>query len=119
MDQLSRWQRLTVIFFGTWMLSVLALSTYEYATSKDGTFTGLVFPLKSIMLTAGETNQDGDEPKSRAIGQGREPAIATERVIHWGILVGALILPFAVLLGITLLSKVLSWVFRDFGKSSS
>jgi hypothetical protein len=112
MAKLNGWQKLTVILVGTWMLSVLALSTYEYATSKDGTFTGLVFPLKSIILPA-------IEPNSRAIGQGREPAIATERVVHWRILVGALTLPFAILLGISLLSRVLSWVFRRFGKSSS
>jgi hypothetical protein len=130
MARLSRWQRLAVVVVGTWMLAVLTLSTYEYATSKDGTFIGLVFPLKSIMSRAGEANPDSDsveknkppegvEAKSGAIGQDREPAISTERVVHWRMLVGALTLPFAVLLGISLLSSVLSWVFRGFGKSSN
>jgi hypothetical protein len=112
MAKLSGWQRFAIVFIGTWMLSVLALSTYEYATSKDGTFIGLVFPLESIMSRAGEAN-------SRAIGQGREPPNATERVIRWRILVLALIFPFAVLLGVSLLSKVLSRVFRGSGKSSN
>jgi polyferredoxin len=103
MAKLSGWQRFTVVLIGTWMLSVAALSTYEYATSKDGTFIGLVFPLQSIMSTA-------DEPKSKAIGQGRESEIATERFVRWRILVGALVLPFATLLGISLLSKFASWL---------
>jgi hypothetical protein len=112
MAKLSGWQRFAIVLIGTWMLSVVALSTYEYATSKDGAFIGLVFPLKSIMSTA-------DETKSRTVGHGREPEIATERVVRWRILVGALVLPFAVLLGVSLLSKVLSRVFRGFGKSSN
>lgn len=130
MEKLSGWQRLAVVLIGTWMFSVLALSTYEYATSKDGTFTGLVYPLKSILPPAGETNPagesveknkapEGGEAKSRAIGHGREPAIATEGMVHWRVLVGALTLPFAVLLGVSLLSKILSWVSRGFGKSSN
>jgi hypothetical protein len=112
MARLSRWQRLAVVVVGTWMLAVLTLSTYEYATSKDGTFIGLVFPLKSIMSRAGEE-------KPGAIEQDREPAISTERVVHWRMLVGALTFPFAVLLGISLLSSVLSWISRGFGKSSN
>jgi polyferredoxin len=101
MAKLSGWQRFTVVLIGTWMLSVAALSTYEYTTSKDGTFIGLVFPLQSIMSIA-------DEKESRAIGQGRKPEIASERFVRWRILVGALVLPFATLLGISLLSKLAS-----------
>jgi hypothetical protein len=101
MAKLSGWQRFTVVLIGTWMLSVAALSTYEYATSKDGTFIGLVFPLKSIMSNA-------DEKKPKAIEKSRESEITTERFVRWRILVGALVLPFATLLGISLLSKLVS-----------
>ena len=112
MAKLSGWRRFTVVLIGTWVLSVAAFSTYEYATSKDGTFIGLVFPLQSIMAAA-------DEPDSRAIGHGRQSEIATERFVRWRILIGALLLPFATLLGISLLSKVLSRASQGFDKSSN
>jgi hypothetical protein len=112
MAKLSGWRRFTIVLIGTWLLSVAAFSTYEYATSKDGTFIGLVFPLISIMSTADENN-------SETIVQDRESEIATERFVRWRILVGALLLPFATLLGITLLSKVLSRASQSFGKSSN
>jgi hypothetical protein len=122
MVKLNGWQRLVVVAVGGWILSVTVLTAYEYASSKDGTFTGLVMPLQSVTPGIREIAPDDKavESKStggahaRAIGQGREPEIPTERIIHWRMLLGAISFPFAVLLAVSLLSKVLSWISLGF-----
>lgn len=122
MVKLNGWQRLVVVAIGGWILSVTLLTAYEYATSKDGAFTGLVMPLQSVIPGAQEVAPD-DKPveskraagaHARAIGQGKEPRIPTERVVHWRMLLGAISFPFAVLLAVSLLSKVLSWISLGF-----
>ena len=108
---MNGWQRIVAVVIALWVIGVGGTAVYEYATERDGIFTG--------QLLARATGRVSERDAGSAVQPSKaarksEPAIATERVVHWKMLLGALSFPFLVLLAVTLLSRALTWIGNGF-----
>ena len=123
--KLNGWRRLAIVLGGAWVIGIATLTSCEVLSHQDGVFAGRSLPIGTIVtgntatLPDGRTVKpniklNGKDVKPGEIKRDNEPAISTEVVVRWKVLVPVIALPILLWLVIEALVAIGSLVGRGF-----
>lgn len=122
MNRISGWNRLGIVLSSAWLICVLVISIFEYASPKNGSFVAISMPVGMAFSKGQLTMEDGrvimlkdqSSDKPWEIDWGAETHVPVVREIRWQNLLYAFCFPFLVWLLVVTLTKAVRWVADGF-----